>query len=72
MFQLQLFFLLHCEGMGPRCSSAKTQVCHRSYIIAATCACAVVKDKVNCLFKWLYLLYHGQFYFDHFQNITWF
>jgi len=22
--------------MGPRCSSAETQVCHRSYIIAAT------------------------------------
>ena len=23
--------------MGPRCSSAETQVCHRSYIIAASC-----------------------------------
>ena len=23
------------SGMGPRCSSAETQVCHRSYIIAA-------------------------------------
>ena len=22
--------------MGPRCSSAETQVCHRNYIIAAT------------------------------------
>ena len=22
--------------MGPRCSSAETQVCHRSYIIAAS------------------------------------
>ena len=29
------FFLLHCERMGPCCSSAETQVCHRSYIIAA-------------------------------------
>ena len=30
------FFLLHCdEWEGPRCSSAETQVCHRSYIIAA-------------------------------------
>ena len=28
--------------MGPRCSSAETQVCHRSYIIAATCPWSVV------------------------------
>ena len=26
--------------MGPRCSSAETQVCHRSYIIAASLRCA--------------------------------
>ena len=31
MFQLQLFF----GSIVTRCSSAKTQVCHRSYIIAA-------------------------------------
>jgi hypothetical protein len=35
MFQLQLFFA-PLWRMGPRCSSAETQVCHRSYIIAAT------------------------------------
>jgi hypothetical protein len=29
--------------MGPRCSSAETQVCHRSYIIAAR------KKRFNCL-----------------------
>jgi hypothetical protein len=34
MFQLQLFFAPLLR-MGPRCSSAETQVCHRSYIIAA-------------------------------------
>jgi hypothetical protein len=28
--------------MGPRCSSAETQVCHRSYIIAATVTPIVV------------------------------
>ena len=27
--------------MGPRCSSAETQVCHRSYIIAARPQCAI-------------------------------
>ena len=32
MFQLQLLF----APLGPRCSSAETQVCHRSYIIAAS------------------------------------
>jgi hypothetical protein len=35
MFQLQLFFA-PLWRMGPRCSSAETQVCHRSYIIAAS------------------------------------
>ena len=34
MFQLQLYFA-PLWRMGPRCSSAETQVCHRSYIIAA-------------------------------------
>ena len=34
MFQLQLF-CAPLWRMGPRCSSAETQVCHRSYIIAA-------------------------------------
>ena len=34
MFQLQFFFA-PLWRMGPRCSSAETQVCHRSYIIAA-------------------------------------
>ena len=29
--------------MGPRCSSAKTQVCHRSYIIAASEPCTLVE-----------------------------
>jgi hypothetical protein len=28
--------------MGPRCSSAETQVCHRSYIIAANHLCIIV------------------------------
>jgi hypothetical protein len=32
MFQLQLFFF---APLWPQCSSAETQVCHRSYIIAA-------------------------------------
>ena len=35
MFQLQLFFA-PLWRMGPRCSSAETQVCHRSYIISAS------------------------------------
>jgi hypothetical protein len=35
LFQLQLFFFAPLWRMGPRCSSAETQVCHRSYIIAA-------------------------------------
>ena len=35
MFQLQFFLLHWLWRMGPRCSSAETQVCHRSYIIAA-------------------------------------
>jgi hypothetical protein len=30
--------------MGPRCSSAETQVCHRSYIIAATEEAEILKD----------------------------
>ena len=30
------FFFAPLWRMGPRCSSAETQVCHRSYIIAAT------------------------------------
>jgi hypothetical protein len=30
------FFFVPLWRMGPRCSSAETQVCHRSYIIAAT------------------------------------
>ena len=30
----------HQRRMGPRCSSAETQVCHRSYIIAAKRWCA--------------------------------
>jgi transposase len=34
MFQIQLFFA-PLWRMWPRCSSAETQVCHRSYIIAA-------------------------------------
>ena len=34
MFQLQFFFA-PLSRMGPRCSSAETQVCHGSYIIAA-------------------------------------
>ena len=29
--------------MGPRCSSAETQVCHRSYIIAASMRPAYIK-----------------------------
>ena len=29
--------------MGPRCSSAETQVCHRSYIIAANIIPNIVK-----------------------------
>ena len=29
------FFFAQLWRMGPRCSSAETQVCHRSYIIAA-------------------------------------
>jgi hypothetical protein len=29
------FFFAPLWRMGPRCSSAETQVCHRSYIIAA-------------------------------------
>ena len=28
--------------MGPRCSSAETQVCHRSYIIAASISGVIV------------------------------
>ena len=36
MFQLQLFFLLHCDEWD-RVVALPTQVCHRSYIIAATC-----------------------------------
>jgi hypothetical protein len=32
--------------MGPRCSSAETQVCHRSYIIAAS-------ERGNFFFKFL-------------------
>ena len=39
MFQLQLFFA-PLWRMGPRCSSAETQVCHRSYIIAAMFRCS--------------------------------
>ena len=31
--------------MGPRCSSAETQVCHRSYIIAARVASENQKQK---------------------------
>ena len=38
MFQLQLF-LAPLWRMGPRCSSAETQVCRRSYIIAARYNC---------------------------------
>ena len=34
MFQLQLFFLLHCDEWD-RVVALPTQVCHRSYIIAA-------------------------------------
>jgi hypothetical protein len=30
------FFFAQLWRMGPRCSSAETQVCHRSYIIAAS------------------------------------
>ena len=28
--------------MGPRCSSAETQVCHMSYIIAARSGCSLI------------------------------
>jgi hypothetical protein len=31
-----LFTCGNTFGLGPRCSSAETQVCHRSYIIAAS------------------------------------
>ena len=37
--------------MGPRCSSAETQVCHRSYIIAASlCVCFIDSCFVLFLF----------------------
>ena len=32
--------------MGPRCSSAETQVCHRSYIIAASVMVSVLTSGV--------------------------
>ena len=33
--------------MGPSCSSAETQVCHRSYIIAASPTCALMDSNVG-------------------------
>ena len=36
------FFFAPLWWMGPRCSSAETQVCHRSYIIAANHLCIIV------------------------------
>ena len=35
--------------MGPRCSSAETQVCHRSYIIAASITGFVIRVRVLVL-----------------------
>jgi hypothetical protein len=36
------FYFAPLWRMGPRCSSAETQVCHRSYIIAARGLCSQV------------------------------
>ena len=46
MFQLQLFFA-PLWRMGPRCSSAETQVCHRSYIIAARFQIVFRNDQIQ-------------------------
>ena len=38
--------------MGPLCSSAETQVCHRSYIIAANVYLEVRKRRGNIFYEW--------------------
>ena len=57
MFQLQLFFSPMWR-MGPRCSSAETQVCHRSYIIAANqipACCSSLGAVASCvLLEWVW------------------
>jgi hypothetical protein len=45
--------------MGPRCSSAETQVCHRSYIIAASVLTAkknpIFTNKIEQIYKTTYM-----------------
>ena len=68
MFQLQFFFA-PLWRMGPRCSSAETQVCHRSYIIAAK---AILKNwfDVSQLLNLAYVNRHVFFLSNTFKKLT--
>ena len=51
MFQLQLFFLLHCDEWDRVVALPETQVCHRSYIISASFLWVSSTNKTDCHYK---------------------